>query len=232
MTSPPREVLETALGYGFQRTVHLEVALTHRSTGEPSNNETLEFLGDAVLALAMSDLLMSQFPTAREGALSKMRAALVNAEVLARKARMLGLGTHLRLGKGEERSGGREKNSILAAAYEAVLGAVYLDAGYDAARTIVATHFAGDVDGQSASVGVRDFKTELQEMTQRLFRETPVYSLVEESGPDHAKTFVLDLRIGGRSYARGEGRSKKAAEQVAAELALAQLRREHPETGA
>jgi ribonuclease III len=223
MTPPEREPLETALGHRFQRPEQLEVALTHRSfSGDAENNEKLEFLGDAVLALAMSDLLMGRFPDAREGDLSKIRASLVNEEVLARKARQLALGRWLRLGKGEEKSGGRGKPSILAAVYEAVLGAVYLDAGYEASRRLVEEHFAADV-AEHLTVGLRDYKTQLQEITQRLFRETPVYTLVEESGPDHEKRFVSEIAIGGRTCGRGVGRSKKTAEQAAAMEALAAL---------
>jgi len=185
-----RAALEAGLGHNFIRPEHLLVAVTHRSSStEAPNNETLEFLGDAVLALAMADLLMQRFPAAREGDLSKLRAGLVNAETLAAKARDLELGRWLRLGKGEEKSGGREKESILAAVYEALLGAVYLDAGFEAARRVVESHFAADLTTQ-ASAGRRDYKTRLQELTQRLFRATPVYQLVEESGPDHAKRFV------------------------------------------
>jgi ribonuclease-3 len=219
------EVLEAGLGHSFARPEHLVVAVTHRSSStDAPNNETLEFLGDAVLALAMADLLMQRFPTAREGDLSKLRAGLVNAETLAAKARTLDLGRWLRLGKGEEKSGGREKESILAAVYEALLGAVYLDAGFEAARRVVESHFAADVTTQ-ASAGRNDYKTRLQELTQRLFRATPLYQLVEESGPDHAKRFVTELSIAGRSYGRGVGHSKKAAEQAAAMEALEILAR-------
>ena len=207
------------------------MALTHRSSNPDGiNNETLEFLGDAVLALAMSDLLMTAFPDAREGPLSKIRASLVNAEVLARKARELDLGRWLQLGKGEERSGGRDKGSILASGYEALLGAVYLDSGFEPTRGIVAAHFAADVAAH-ATVGFQDHKTRLQEFTQRHFRETPSYSVLEERGPDHDKEFVLELRIGGRAYAQGVGHSKKLAEQAAAEATLAVLRTELPEEG-
>jgi len=218
-----RTALEAGLGHRFARPEHLQVAVTHRSSsGEAANNETLEFLGDAVLALAMADLLMRRFPTAREGDLSKLRAGLVDAETLATKARALDLGRWLRLGKGEEKSGGREKESILAAVYEALLGAVYLDAGFEAARRVVETHFAPDLTTQ-ASAGRRDYKTRLQELTQRLFRATPIYHLVEESGPDHAKRFVSELSIAGRPYGRGVGHSKKTAEQAAAMAALEAL---------
>ena len=223
--SDAQDALEPGLGYRFQRAQHLRVALTHRSVSpDDPNNETLEFLGDAVLALAMADLLMERFPAAREGELSKLRAGLVNAGILSDKARMLGLGRWLRLGKGEEKSGGREKESILAAAYEAVLGAVYADGGYEVARCVVERHFAADLSSETTA-GLRDYKTRLQELTQRLFRATPVYALVEESGPDHAKRFVSELRVAGRCYGRGIGHSKKTAEQAAAMTALAELER-------
>jgi len=227
MTSDAREALEAALGHRFARPDRLLVAITHRSQGEGRNNETLEFLGDAVLALAISDLLMARFPDAREGDLSKMRAALVNAEVLAGKARALDVGRWLRLGKGEEKSGGRDKESILAAAYEAVLGAIYLDAGYEPARAVIEAQFGTDL-GEHATVGQRDYKTQLQELTQRLFRETPSYTLVEESGPDHEKRFVSEIAVGGRACGRGVGKSKKTAEQAAAMQALAALMRDIP----
>lgn len=232
MTPEARAAIEAVLDYRFRRPEQLALALTHRSsTIDGVNNETLEFLGDAVLALAMSDLLMARFPDAREGTLSKIRASLVSAEMLARKARELDLGRWLQLGKGEDRSGGRDKGSILAALYEAILGAVYADAGFEPARAIVAAHFAADVDVHR-TVGFQDHKTQLQEMTQRLFRETPVYVVAEERGPDHDKQFALELRLGGECYARGVGRSKKSAEQAAAEAALARLRAEHPEVDA
>jgi len=229
MTPETRAAIEAGLGHRFTRPERLEVALTHRSFGgDVPNNEKLEFLGDAVLALAMSDLLMARFPEASEGELSKIRASLVNADVLARKARELAFGAHLRLGKGEDKSGGRDKSSILASCYEALLGAVYQDAGYEAARAVVESHFAADVE-EHLTVGLRDYKTRLQEVTQRLFRETPVYTLVEESGPDHEKRFVSALAIAGRPYGRGVGKSKKTAEQAAAREALATLARERPD---
>jgi ribonuclease-3 len=152
-----------------------------------------------------------------------MRASLVNAERLAVKARGLDLGRWLRLGKGEERTGGRDKEKLLAAAYEAVLGAVYVDAGYEVARQLIDREFAGDLDGTTAAPGHSDYKTRLQELTQRLHRETPVYTLVTERGPDHEKEFVVSLSVGGRTFGEGVGRSKKLAEQHAAMQALAVL---------
>jgi ribonuclease III len=223
MTDDARSALEAGLGHRFVRPEHLEVALTHRSMGDETQNETLEFLGDAVLSLAISDLLMRAFPDAQEGDLSKMRASLVNAEELAQKARRLDLGRWLRLGKGEERSGGRDKEKILAAAFEAVLGAVYLDVGYEPARRVVETHFGGDLRRDLEAPGHRDYKTRLQELTQRLYHETPVYTLADEYGPDHEKEFVVELAVGGRVLGRGRGRSKKLAEQAAAMEALAAL---------
>ena len=228
MTPAARAALEAGLGHRFTRPEYLAVALTHRSFAvDVPNNETLEFLGDAVLALATSDLLMARFPGAREGELSKMRAALVNAETLAEKARRLDLGQWLQLGRGEEKTGGRDKGKILAAGYEALLGAIYRDAGYEAARAVVAAHFADDI-GEHLRAGLRDYKTQLQETTQRLFREIPVYTMLEESGPDHQKSFAFQITIGGRPYGRGVGRTKKTAEQAAALEALAALAREHP----
>jgi ribonuclease III len=230
MTEEARAALEASLGHRFVRPERLAVALTHRSTGDGAHNETLEFLGDAVLSLAVSDLLMRNFPAATEGDLSKMRASLVNAEELAQKARAMDLGRWLSVGKGEERSGGRAKEKILAAAYEAVLGAVYLDAGWEPARQVVEAHFAPGLAREPQAPGHRDYKTRLQELTQRVHREMPVYTLVEERGPDHEKEFVVELAVGGRMLGRGVGRSKKLAEQAAAMEALAALERTSDES--
>jgi ribonuclease III len=175
-----------------------------------------------VLGLAVSDLLMEQFPHAGEGELSRRRAALVNARALAARGGALGLGAVVRLGKGEEKSGGRRKASILAGAYEAVLGAVYLDGGYGAARKVVARQFAADVAGAEDESPI-DHKSRLQEITQRLFRETPQYSLVEASGPEHDRAFVTELRIRGELRGRGTGKTKKEAEQEAAREALRRM---------
>jgi ribonuclease III len=227
--SSAAETLEERIGHAFRKPELLALALVHRSAHARAgqNNEKLEFLGDAVLDLAISDLLMERFPTADEGELSKRRAALVNERVLAAKAAAMNLGAELRLGKGEEKSGGRDKESILAAAYEAVLGAIYLDAGYEPARAVIEVQFGTEL-GEHATVGQRDYKTQLQELTQRLFRETPSYTLVEESGPDHEKRFVSEIAVGGRACGRGVGKSKKTAEQAAAMQALAALMRETP----
>jgi ribonuclease III len=220
--------IEERIGYRFRTPELLDTALTHRSLTVAStgrNNEKLEFLGDAVLDLAVSDLLMQQFPRSQEGDLSKLRASLVNARVLANKARALGLGQALKLGKGEEKSGGRDKESILAAGFEALIGAIYLDRGFVAARRVLARQFASDLKSRAAT-GVEDCKTRLQEITQRTFKATPTYTLVRETGPDHAKNFVSQISIGGRTLGRGEGKSKKSAEQAAAMEALRALQGE------
>jgi len=222
------DALQERLGYTFRTPELLETALTHRSlmpTSGARNNEKLEFLGDAVLDLAVSDLLMQQFPRHQEGDLSKLRASLVNARVLAGKARELGLGQALHLGKGEEKSGGREKESILAAGFEALIGAIYLDRGFVAARRVLARQFAADLKARAAGA-VEDCKTRLQEVTQRIFKATPTYTLVRETGPDHAKNFVSQISVGERTFGRGEGKTKKSAEQAAAMQALQALQSE------
>ena len=177
-------LLEKALGYSFSDATLLVRALTHVSYNREKSaghNEVLEFLGDAVLDLAISDLLMRSFPEKSEGDLSRMRAALVNSTVLAEKAALIKLGLSLRLGKGEERSGGRAKPSILAGAFEALLGAVYRDGGYEPAKRLVEKYFAADVNEKT--LGQQDYKTRLQEISQMLFHAPPDYRLISESGP-------------------------------------------------
>jgi len=216
--------LEERLGHPFADRRLMRTALTHRSSvvHQAEHNETLEFLGDAVVGLVVSELLLRAWPEADEGQLSKRRAALVNATSLARKAVLLELGPAINLGRGEEKTGGRSKRSILAGTYEAVLGAVFLDGGFAAARGVIADAFAGDValapdeDGGEA-------KTRLQELSQRLFRTAPEYTLLGTSGPDHAKDFETHVAIAGRVLGSGRGASKKLAEQAAAREALAQL---------
>lgn len=218
--------LQKELGYFFSNTALLLRCLTHVSYGrgkESGHNETFEFLGDAVLNLAISDLLMRRYPEKSEGDLSKMRASLVNSAVLAEKATELKLGALLRMGKGEERSGGRGKGSILAGALEAILGGIYWDGGYEAARRAVERYFVADI--QERKLGQQDYKTRLQEISQMLFRAPPTYRLVAESGPDHEKRFATEIVISGRVLGRGEGKSKKQSEQQAARRALEELQR-------
>ncbi len=211
--------IEKALAYNFTRPELLETALTHPSAvvGTDTHYERLEFLGDAVLDLAIADLLMRKFPEAKEGPLSKQRASIVNARTLAIKAQAIELGRALRLGKGEEKSGGREKTSILAAAFEAVVGAIYTDGGLVPAQRAVERLFDGDIGGPAAE---RDYKTELQELSYRHYRVQPNYELVSAEGPDHAKRFTTRIRVSGRELGIGEGGSKKQSEQAAARMAL------------
>jgi ribonuclease III len=217
-------LLEKDLGYSFSDVSLLVRALTHVSYNREQgagHNEVPEFLGDAVLDLAVSDLLICSFPEKTEGDLSRMRAALVNSTVLAEKSALLNLGSMLRLGKGEERSGGRGKPSILAGAFEALLGAVYQDGGYEAARAVVERYFASDV--KKKRLGLHDYKTRLQEISQMLFHAPPTYRLLFESGPDHDKRFVTEILVGGKVLGKGEGKTKKQSEQQAAKKALREL---------
>ena len=218
--------LQRALGYRFKDSLLLLRCLTHvsheRKHGE-DHNEVLEFLGDAVLDLAVSDLLIRSNPDKSEGVLSKMRAALVNSAVLAEKAAALNFGPALRIGKGEECSGGRTKPSILAGAFEAVLGGVYKDGGYEAARAVVERFFGADVTAKT--LGQHDYKTRLQEISQMLYRTPPAYRIVSATGPDHEKRFVTEIAVGGKVLGVGEGRSKKQSEQEAAKRALSELQK-------
>ncbi len=223
-------VLEAILGYDFLDPKLLLLALTHRSVplqDDEDHNEKLEFLGDSVLDLTISELLFHAFPTYREGDLSKLRASLVNSETLAEKAEVLSLGGWVRMGGGEEQSGGRQKQSILAAAYEAVLGAVFLDGGYKPAKRLVAKHFECELQ-TTGRISQFDNKTRLQEITQKAFKEVPRYEIIGVAGPDHEKSFVSQVSIAGKIYGRGEGASKKRAHQAAASNTIDILRRHRP----
>lgn len=217
--------LERTLGYRFSRADLLQIALTHPSAASPGepHYERLEFLGDAVLDLAIADLLMRRLPDAKEGTLSKERASIVNGRTLALKAIEVGLSGKLRLGKGEEKNGGRDKTSILAACFEGVIGAIYIDGGLQAAQRVVEALFVTEIGGPSAE---RDYKTELQEISYRHFRTQPIYELLAARGPDHAKRFTTRIRIAGRELGIGEGASKKQSEQAAARAALNQIEQE------
>jgi ribonuclease-3 len=222
----PYAVLEERLAYRFRDASLVEAALTHRSwmneaqDTERTDNERLEFLGDAVLALASSDLLMKRFPEQPEGELSKARAAIVNEAGLARIAEALTLGQWIFLGRGEEQAGGRQKRSLLANAFEALVGAVYCDGGFEAAFTVVA-RLLEPVLADLPTVASKDFKSRLQELAQAKLQLAPSYLVLSEHGPDHAKTFEVAILIGEKEYGRAFGRSKKEAQQNAAEQALA-----------
>ncbi len=224
----PADQLEARIGYRFRDRTLLETALTHTSwlneAAAPgrTDNERLEFLGDAVLALVTSDLLMAQLPDAAEGELSRARAALVSEGGLARAAAVLDLGRFVRLGRGEEKTGGRGRPSILANALEALLGAVYRDGGLEAARGIAARLFQPEL-GDVQRYARLDFKSRVQERAQALWQATPVYEVVGVTGPDHDKRFEVVLSIAGRPWGQAIGRSKKEAEQSAAAVALAAI---------
>ena len=194
-------------------------ALAHRSwcaeTAGTDSNERLEFLGDAVLGLIVTDHIFRTYPLLPEGELAKVRASVVNAGVLAELAAELRLGTALLLGKGEAQSGGREKPSILADAMEAVIGAVYLDRGWDGAWGLVMRLLGERIAEAAAGPGGQDFKTRLQELAARRFDELPRYHVADD-GPDHAKRFFATVYVAGEPHGAGEGRSKKQAEQAAA----------------
>ncbi|MCH7582370.1 MAG: ribonuclease III [Acidobacteria bacterium] len=217
--------LEDKLGYTFENPGLLRLALTHRSVSsdDPSrnDNERLEFLGDAVLQLVITDLLYESYPHLAEGQMAKVRAAVVSGSALAEIARSIDLGAHIELAQGEERTGGREKDSILADAVEAILGSVYLDSGIDSVGEIILSLWADRVADRAKSPGIKDYKTRLQEHVARDGRR-PVYE-VEGSGPDHSRQFRAVVYVDGSRLGSGEGRSKKAAEQSAAQEALASL---------
>jgi ribonuclease III len=222
--------LTQRLGYEFRNLLLLEQALRHSSFAHENpeagpSNEQMEFLGDAVLALTVSDLLLAMLPESSEGELSRRRAALVNARQLAALAKELNLGQYLLLGKGEERQGGRRKLSLLADALEAVLAAVYLDGGLPATRDLVRRWFAPLISRQEG-LAWQDNKTALQELAQARYKTAPTYHLLEESGPGHNRFFRVELRLGDRMLAQGEGSTKKQAEQSAARRALEALREE------
>lgn len=226
------DALERALGVRFKDRALLRAALTHRSFAFEQEldltNERLEFLGDAVLGLVVTDLAYRHFPDLPEGDLAKLRAAAVNMTTLADIARQLRLGEEVLLGKGEELSGGRNKTSILADAMEAVLGAVYLDRGLKVAWQVVERLFWPRMAAYARGEGGRDYKTSLQELAAQDIGSVPQYRIREE-GPDHAKEFTATVFLAGKPYGRGRGRSKKEAEQEAAREAFDRLTRREPE---
>jgi ribonuclease-3 len=222
---------ESRLGYTFIQRELLRRALTHKSYSheakdlEVRHNETFEFLGDSVLGFVVGDLLFRHFPQLDEGALSKMKAFLVSAPSLAAKARDLGMGEVILLGVGEEKTGGRKKDSLLANLFEAMIAAVFLDGGIDAARQLIERSFVADIERiDQQDLLFQDYKTALQELAQGKGLPLPDYAVVAEVGPDHDKKFVVEVKLGKLST-RGEGSSKKEAQQQAARHAL----REFPE---
>lgn len=223
--------LEIALDIVFSDRGLLRQALVHRSYLHESpdeasiSNERLEFLGDAVLGAAIADALYRRFPDHSEGRLTTMRAELVRSSTLAEIAERLHLGEHLLLGKGEEQSGGRKKERNLARTFEAVLGAVYLDQGYEVASSWALAHFEERLAALSSSPP-KDFKSQLQEQVQAEGSPSPKYRVVKSEGPDHLKDFEIEVVVDGEVLGRGQGRSKRTAQQEAARQALTKLRGE------
>ncbi|HEX8411974.1 MAG TPA: ribonuclease III [Thermoanaerobaculia bacterium] len=217
---------EQRIGYTFEKRELLRRALTHKSYSHEAkeldvrHNETFEFLGDSVLGFVVGDMLFNHFPTLDEGALSKMKAFLVSAASLAAKAREYGMGEVILLGVGEEKTGGRRKDSLLANLFEAVIAGIYLDGGIDRARELIERVFRADIERiNQEDLLFQDFKTALQEVAQGRGLQLPDYTVVDEVGPDHDKTFIVEVKVGSLS-ARGEGSSKKEAQQQAAKTAL------------
>ena len=230
-TEPDPETIEATIGYAFKDRALLRCALTHAShayevAGDTAtDNQRLEFLGDAVLGLLASEYLVRRYPDFREGRLSGLKNYLVSASHLSQVARRIGLGEHLLLGKGEELTGGRTKAGVLADALEALLGAIYLDAGLEAARSFAERHVfsAAELLVETAGPQPSNYKGALQEAARRLQLPAPRYVVVEAQGPPHARRYTVEVRLGEDLAARGEGPSKKAAGQQAAQALLKRL---------
>lgn len=226
MSSPGIAELEKSIGYSFSDKGLLLEAVTHKSyhhenPGEaPTHNERLEFLGDSVLGLAVVEYLFKAGEPRRESTMSKIKSHIVKGKALSEAAREISLGMHLRLGKGEAETGGRDKASILADAMEALIGAVYVDGGYDEARRLVLRLFEDRLDKAMTRGEFHDYKTALQEESQTRFGELPQYRLAGEEGREHDKLFTMEVFIAGRLWGTGTGRSKKEAQSEAAREAL------------
>jgi ribonuclease-3 len=223
----PRVEIQQQIVYSFKNTELLERALTHKSFANenkvPAHNERMEFLGDAVLNLVVSEHLMKTCPDATEGDLSRFRAAVVSEPGLAQVARAIKLGDYLLLGKGEEQTGGRDKDSLLADSLEALIAAVYLDAGADASKTFILRFFDKIIKKTCNQRVSRDYKTVLQELCQERRKQLPEYRVISETGPDHQKQFQMEISLKGTVLGHGTGKSKKEAEQRAAKEALEKL---------
>jgi ribonuclease-3 len=221
--------LQSRIEYRFKDRGLLEHALTHKSraaedvSGGVADNESLEFLGDAVLGLVVVEALFRQYPGYNEGQKSKIKAAVVSTQSLARQAEAIRLGEHLILGRGEEKTGGRFKQALLADAYEALVAAIYLDGGLDAAAAFLRRELKVAIDAGSAQTVAPDYKSELQERVQALGQPLPEYRLSGSEGPDHRKTFTIEVVVNGEVLGAATGRAKKEAEQEAARLALEKL---------
>lgn len=220
------QTLQQQLGYHFQNKELLIEALTHKSYKQPYNNERLEFLGDAVLDLIVGEYLYKKFTDFDEGKLSKMRASLVNEGGFTRLASYLNLGEYIYLSNAEENNSGRTKSSLLSNAFEALMGAIYLESGLDKVRDITILLLENVHDDISLDSLFKDYKTSLQELTQAHYGITPEYDLIAAHGPDHKKEFEVAVSIDGKRYASAQGKSKKQAQQEAAKIALDLLSKE------
>lgn len=213
--------LISKIGYGFQRADLLELALTHRSFSGKDNNERLEFLGDSILNFTIGEILFQQFPQAKEGQLSRLRASLVKGVTLTKIAQQLDLGPFLKLGPGELKSGGSRRDSILADAVEAIIGAVFLDGGMEQCKALILRWFAPRLQGLTLEDTVKDNKTRLQELLQAHKLPLPAYNILSVEGASHSQYFVVECVVEEANLAcRGEGHSRRLAEQMAAGLAL------------
>ncbi len=227
--------IEEVLGHPIHQKDFFVTALTHRSYANEhsgqglSDNERMEFLGDAVLQLTVSSWLMDEFPEESEGTLSRYRSTLVNERSLAKSARKIDLGPFLRLGKGEEVTQGRKKDSLLANAFEALLCAIFQEGGIGDVETFIRFSMRDLLENVEKHYEKHDYKTMLQEFTQRVHNTTPTYHLVLEEGPDHSKTFESEVQVNAEVYGRGRAKSKKASEQQAAHIALQSMRAEKEE---
>ena len=225
------EALQQAIGYRFRDRGLLEHAMTHTSranedvSGGALDNEALEFLGDAVLGFIIADVLFTDFPEFDEGQKSKTKASLVSTTTLARQAERLRLGDHILLGRGEEKTGGRKKQALLADTYEALIAAIYLDGGVEHAKAFVVREFENLLaDVRRDGTAGQDYKSSLQELVQSRNLPLPEYRVVDTAGPDHRKTFEIEVVLNGEALSRGSGTSKKEAEQEAARLALERVK--------
>ncbi|GAX88389.1 ribonuclease III [Lebetimonas natsushimae] len=220
------EELQKSLGYQFKNEKLITEALTHRSYSKDFNNERLEFLGDAVMDLIVGEYLFFLFPEAEEGFLSKLRAALVNEESFTKLAKKLDLGKYLKLSNAEENNGGREKPSIISSAFEALIGALYLEAGFDKTKEIALNLLKKVYPEINPDELLKDYKTNLQEITQAYFGEVPEYRVINTTGPDHKKQFEIAVYIQGKKYASAKGKSKKVAQQEGAKKTIEILKKE------
>jgi ribonuclease-3 len=228
----PLTDIQERIAHRFTNPGLLELALTHKSYANENrvsaHNERLEFLGDAVLGFVISEHLMNTCPDSTEGDLSRLRAAIVSEPALAAIAREIGLGSFLFLGRGEDQTGGRNKDSLLANCLEALIASIYLDAGIAAVEAFVLRFFGTVIMRSCVARGTQDYKTELQELCQERIKQLPEYRVVSETGPDHQKLFEIELSLKGEIYGRGIGKSKKEAEQKAAKEALERFLNQAP----